>query len=58
MGVGVGGWAERVGFYPYNKKKRGGGGKEILAMLEGGGGAGFRVILTQALEVLAMLKRG
>ena len=42
--------------YPYEK----GGGKKVLAMLKGGHTQfwGTRVVLTQELEVLALLKGG
>ena len=48
-----------VKFYPYKKE----GQKKVLTMLKGGGGGGlgtksFGVVLTQVLEVLAMLYGG
>ena len=41
-------------FYPYER-----GSEKVLTMLKGGGGTkGFRVVFTEKLEVLAILKRG
>ena len=45
-----------VKFYPYKYERRGGGAEKVLAMLKGGGGTkNVGVVLTQELEVLAIL---